>query len=57
VVAKKNSLKNCKPLVDLIDTATPGALATLSRVDCFGFLGAIERDRTDPEIRSALKLL
>lgn len=55
VVAKKNSLKNCKPLVDLIDTATPAALALLSPVECFGFLSAVDRTRPDHEIRSDIK--
>ena len=54
-MAKKNSLKNCKPLVELIDTATPDALALLSPLECFGFLAALDRSQADHEIRSDLK--
>ncbi len=54
-MAKKNSLKNCKHLVELIDTATPDALALLSPVECFGFLATLDHGRADHEIRSDLK--
>lgn len=56
-MAKKNSLKNCKPLVDLIDTATPAALALLSPVECFAFLSGVDRAHADHDVRSATKTI
>ncbi len=54
-VAKKDSLKNCKPLVELIDASSPDSLVTLSVVDCFGFLSTIDLQAAANEARSAIK--
>lgn len=54
-MAKKDSLKNCKPLVELIDASSPDSLVTLSVVDCFGFLSTIDLQAAANEARSAIK--
>jgi hypothetical protein len=52
-VAKK-SLKNSKHLVELIGAATPRAIALLSTVDKFAFLGVLDTSQSADVVRSTL---
>jgi len=52
-VAKK-SLKNSKHLVELIGSATLPAIALLSKVDKFAFLGLLDASRPEDVVRSTL---
>jgi len=52
-VAKK-SLKNSKHLVELIGSATLRAVALLSRVDKFAFLGVLDASKPEDVARSTL---
>jgi hypothetical protein len=52
-VAKK-SLKNSKHLVELIGAATLPAIALLSKVDKFAFLGVLDTSQSEDVVRSTL---
>ncbi len=50
----KKSLKNSKHLVELIGSATLPAIALLSKVDKFAFLGLLDASRPEDVVRSTL---
>ncbi|UXY16964.1 hypothetical protein N8I74_08130 [Chitiniphilus purpureus] len=50
----KNSLKNSKHLVELIESATLPAIALLSKVDQFAFLSILDASQPENVARSAL---
>ena len=50
----KKSLKNSKHLVDLIESATLPAIAMLSHVDKFAFLGVLDTSKSEDVARSTL---
>lgn len=50
----KKSLKNSKHLVELIGSATLPAVALLSKVDKFAFLGVLDASKPEDAARSTL---